>query len=149
MGLLKHVVLPLFGFFHAMTAYTAYFGDRHGMPSQFDWPANSVETPDGKLTLYEDFLFGIVGCFHASFFVGCLMGIVLKDASTFRLILAVMECVMWGVGGLDGARLLGYEAQAAYSSFILSGIAAVGIVVHQLEPGIFTKDKETTKTKNK
>ena len=147
MGLLKHFVLPLFAVTHFMSVYTVYFSDRAQLPIQADWPPNSIENIK-ELTLYENVLLGIVACFHTSFLFGCVVGIVMEN-SHFRGVFAVMEMIMWGVGGIDVGKFFGYEAMASYSSFILCGIAAIGLVVHMNEPGIFTKDKTTTSSTKK
>lgn len=136
MGLLKHAILPFFAIMHGMSTYMSFFADRSEMPSAFGWPPNSVETDGAALTLYEDYLFGILGCFHASFLVGCLVGVLFEHAH-FRAVFAGMEAVMWGLGGINAVGL-GFPHVACW---VFAGMAVVGIGVQMKEPGIFTRDK--------
>ena len=133
MGLLKHVVLPIFALVHTWVAVTAIFGNRGSLPAAFDWPdADRV----GGLSLYENHAFGILGGFHGAFAFGAVNGI-FQEHGHYRAVFAIMEMIVWINGAVDAASL-GFPCVVAY---IFAGLAAVGLVVHMKEPGIFTKDK--------
>lgn len=144
MGLLKHFVLPFFTVVHTFVSFSCYVGDRAagraGIVKGFDWSVNSVDTPDGGLTMYEQHAFGIIGGAHASLGFAAMMGVV-HEHSHFRAVVATMEVIFWTLGGVDAA-LLGFPCVAAY---IFAGMAAVGLAVHMIEPGLVTRDKDAGK----
>mmetsp|Transcript_23937 Transcript_23937/g.35029 ORF Transcript_23937/g.35029 Transcript_23937/m.35029 type:complete len:143 (-) Transcript_23937:214-642(-) len=141
MGLLKHVTLPLLALLHSFVAFTAIVGDRGSLPSIFDWP---VPLDNEDSSLYVKHAFGIIGGFHAAFAFATIVGVLHEDAH-FRAILATMELIIWGNGGLD-AMFMGFPCAFAY---VASGLAAVSLVIHMMEPGIFTKDKGDDADKKK
>ena len=76
-----------------------------------------------------------------SFLVGEVYAIMAGD-SNMRGLLALMEFISWGNGGWDAARL-GFPCVFAY---VLSALSLVGLVINLYEPGILTKDHDTTTT---
>mmetsp|Transcript_9841 Transcript_9841/g.13867 ORF Transcript_9841/g.13867 Transcript_9841/m.13867 type:complete len:145 (-) Transcript_9841:263-697(-) len=141
MGLLKHVTLPLLALLHSFVAFTSIVGDRSSLPTIFDWPSPSENEDE---SMYVNHAFGILGGFHVAFAFGAIMGILREDAH-FRAILAIMELIVWGYGGYDAMRL-GFPCVFAY---VASGLSAVSLIVHMMEPGIFTKDKGDADNNNK
>jgi hypothetical protein len=140
MGLLKHLAIPVFCVVHAYAIYTiSISGDIPGGIKTFQWPPK--EGKNQGLTLWEKHLFGMVAAAHASFFVVCLLGI-FREHSHFRGIVAIMEATFWAVGSHNAVGL-GFPYELSVG---LAGLAVLGLIVHSLEPGLFTKDKSKSKS---
>ena len=144
MGLLKHVVCPLFILVHALVVYKVLLmRDFESGPADWGWPAR-YEGDDGKLSQWERHCFGIIAGSHLSLLVGLILGMTTEHGH-FRAIITLMELVYWANGALD-AYLVGSPCEFA---IVLTVLAAVGLVVHSQEPGLLTKDKGAASGKTK
>ena len=141
MGLLKHVILPLFALLHGYVTFRILVqNDIKGSIELFQWPPKAGK--DQSLTLWEEHAIRILGGAHLAFFLACAFGVFLEH-SHFRAIVALLELVYWVNGAYD-ATLKGFPCEVAYG---LIGLTVVGLIAHAREPGLFTKDKAKTKTK--
>jgi len=137
MGLLKHVVLPFFSILHAFLAVIILLGRKEYLLKDI---LHYPESPHENLTQYEEHFLGVIAGCHMAFLFGCLMGIFIEHGH-YRATVAAMELIYCGNAGYDAMRLgCPYELP-----FALGGLAAVGLVAHAFEPGLFTKDKNKTK----
>ena len=138
MGLLKHVVLPLFAAAHGVMVWQLL----QGTLGQAMMDAGVV-TADYEFTTFEQHLLEAIGVTHAMLLFAAVLGIFWESAH-FRGILAVMEFVFFA-GLAYSDYIHGYPYQVGAG---LATVAAVGILVHSLEPGLLTQDK-TKKAKTK
>ena len=137
MGLLKHVVLPLFSILHAFVAVNLVIGRKEYFVNEvLHYPAS----PHESLTQWEDHFLGIIAGVHMALLYGCLMGIFLEHGH-YRAIIAAMELIYCLNGSYDAMRL-GFPYGVP---FAFTGLAAIGLVAHAFEPGFLTKDKTKTK----
>jgi hypothetical protein len=137
MGLLKHGILPYFACLHAYVFASIFI-----VGSKMDFAriisANTIV--GDKLTPLENNLFGAAGAFHCAVGFACVMGVI-TEHSHFRGIMVFMELIQWTLNTYDA-----YQSDFPYSFMLVQAvIAAVGLLIHSLEPGIFTKDKSKEK----
>jgi hypothetical protein len=142
MGLLKHIILPLFVVFHSVPVYLVFSGQKEVLPSLAlaQWPPNA-DTDAPPLSPLESHLLGALGGAHLALVFNCLVGI-LYENSHYRGMVAVVELIFFAGVWYD-AYLTGYPTEALMIVII---VAAAGLLVHVMEPGIFTKDKSKTKS---
>jgi hypothetical protein len=135
MGLLKHVVLPLFALLHLIGSTFYFAKDRLADIVQDSWPGVKEDR-----TPIELHLLGAVGASHIVMLVGCLVGILVEN-SHFRGIFTMMLTLFYALDCYDA-----YSAGFPYAPLaILTVVGAVGSVIHAGEPGVFTKDKAKDK----
>lgn len=135
MGLLKHVACPFFALSHgcaallALTSTPAEYAKSTGAPS---------EGPD-ESSPREKALLKFTGAFHIASSLLMVVG-TWKETAHVRGLIVGFECVFNGA-----CLLLGASSQMAlqdlYSSMGLFTLAVGSAVVHSMEPGFFTKDK--------
>ena len=118
------------------TVITGKYAD---IPGEWGWPSHGE---NAELSDWERHALGIIGASHASMLVGHVLGLV-TDHGHFRAILALMEIVAWGIGGYDG-YVLGVDFAFPV---VLVSLAAAGLLAHSKEPGLFTKDKNSSSKK--
>jgi hypothetical protein len=136
MGLLKHAILPLFVVFHSISVYLVFSGQKELLPSLAQWP--NADTP---LSPLESHLIGATGSASLALGINCLVGIFYEN-SHFRGMAALLELVYFASDWYD-AYLTGFPTETLMA---MSIIAAVSLLVHIMEPGIFTKDKNKAKS---
>lgn len=139
-GLLKTVVLPYFACLHAYTFASIFLFGKIDF-AQLAWP--DVVTVGIEFSKLESHLLGAFGAFHAAVGFGCAVGVFLEHAH-FRAIMTTMELILWSLDGYDAFQT---ESRSITFFAVNFGIAAVGLVVHSQEPGVFTKDHDKEKTK--
>lgn len=135
MGLVKHVVLPLLGTFHAFGACLLLF-NKDAVAEINQWPDF-----DQPRTPIERHLMGAAGSNHVLCLTNCIVGIFFED-SHYRTIALVLEMIFYGGAAIDAKR----EDLPPFIPLTFFVIAAVGSLVHAFEPGLFTKDKTKTKS---
>jgi hypothetical protein len=136
MGLLKHIVLPLFVVAHSVFACTVLSGQKELVLSMAQFP-----NADAPLSPLESHLIGAMGGVNLALLVNCLAGIFYEN-SHYRGMVALVELIVFASDWYD-AYLTGYPTE---SLTILTILAAAGLLVHIMEPGIFTKDKSKAKS---
>ena len=136
MGILKHIVLPALAVVHAFQAYKILTDGKDSLPSFYGWPESS--TP---LTVREGHLMGIVLSISATLAINCFASIFLETAH-YRGMAALLELIYFGTESYDAYTTgFPYEVKGSFAA-----IALVGLVLHAMEPGLFTKDKAKTKS---
>jgi hypothetical protein len=136
MGLLKHIILPLFVVFHSVTVYLVFSGQKELIPLLAQWP-----NADAPLSPLELHLLGALGGANLALVFNCLVGIFYEN-SHYRGMVALVELIVFASDWYD-AYLTGFPTEAL---MVLTTLAAAGLLVHIMEPGIFTKDKSKIKS---
>lgn len=136
MGLLKHIILPLFALLHLVGSFFYVAKDRIHDIVGGSWPGL-----EGERTVVELHLLGAVGAGHITMFVGCLVGIFVED-SHFRGVFTMMATLFFALDCYD-AYVTGFPWEVLA---VMTVLGVVGSVVHGREPGIFTKDKSKAKS---
>ena len=136
MGLLKHIILPLFVVFHSVAVYFVFSGQKEALPSLVQWP-----NADAPLSPLESHLLGALGGANLALAFNCLVGIFYEN-SHYRGMVAFVELIYFAGDWYD-AYLTGFPTEALTGVTIL---AAASLLVHTMEPGIFTKDKSKAKS---
>lgn len=130
MGLLKHVILPVLTFVHAFQAYQIYGKGKDSISSFYGWP------DQGKLSDRELHLIGIIGSISIALMINCVIGVAMENAH-YRGVATFVEVIYFSLEAID-AYETGYPVGVKLT---LALVCAVGLMVHAMEPGIFTKDK--------
>lgn len=138
-GLLKTAILPYFAILHAYTFASIFLFGKIDF-AKLAWP--DVVKEDSDLSSLESHLLGAFGAFHLAVGFGCALGI-LSEHSHFRGVMTTMELLLWSLDGYD-ALLTKTRPITFYA--VNAGMAAIGLLVHSQEPGIFTKDHNKEKT---
>ena len=136
MGILKHIVLPALAVVHAFQAYKILTDGKDSLPSFYGWPESS--TP---LSSRESHLMGIILSTSATLAVNCFASIFLETAH-YRGMATLLELIYFSAEAYD-AYITGfpYEVKGSFAA-----VALVGLIIHAMEPGLFTKDKTKTKS---
>ena len=134
MGLLKHVIFPLFGILHLNTVVQILIlNNRDDL--YLMWGRSQDDTsPYTKVELH---LGAFVGGASVALLFGCIMA-VLKEDSHFRGILLIMHVLLYLVDLYDSYKL---ETDGFVPLLVINAILLVSLLVHVNEPGIFTKSK--------
>ena len=136
MGILKHIVLPVLAVVHAFQAYKILTDGKDSLPGFYGWPESSA-----PLTVRENHLMGIVLSISATLAINCFVSIFLETAH-YRGMAALLELVYFATEAYDAYTIgFPYEVKGGFA-----GIALVGLIIHAMEPGLFTKDKTKTKS---
>jgi hypothetical protein len=137
MGLLKHAILPYFACLHAYIFASLFI-----VGSKMDFARIAYPNAVGaELTPMENHLLGAAGAFHCAVGFGCVIGFI-AEHSHFRGVVVLMELILWTLDGYDA-----YTLDFPYIFMLIqAAIAAVGLLIHSQEPGIFTKDKNKQKS---
>ena len=138
MGVLKHFVLPVLAVAHAFQAYKILLVGKDEIPRLYGWPHGS-----DPLTPREEHMMGVILAMSLTLFVNCVAGVFLENAH-YRGMATVLEFIFFGAQLWD-AQLTGFPTNI---KIIYTVVAGSGLLVHSMEPGIFTKDK-IDKTKKK
>lgn len=136
MGLLKHFILPLFVVFHSVTVYLVFSGQKELLPTIAQWP-----NADAPLSPLESHLLGALGGANLALELNCLVGIFYEN-SHYRGMVASVELIFFAGDWYD-AHLTGFPTETL---MIMTILAAAGLLIHVMEPGIFTKDKSKAKS---
>ena len=135
MGILKHVVLPLFCIWHVGAIVLATTQGKEGLANAAKFPRGS----NADLTQMELHFLGS--------FVGISLALLLNDLSAiltenshYRAMATAVELVIIATDAFDGLYLSGQGFDTTVP-IVLSVLAVVGLVIHSMEPGILTKDR--------
>ena len=146
MGLLKHIILPLFALLDGVVAginlaadHAMIAEDAGGMLEQWGRDPKSFPVTDIEIHLIH-----ANGAALAVLCINNLAAIFVENAH-YRGMACLLQVVFCAIDALDYIRF-GMPVPAILVVVTLVGV--VGLVVHAMEPGIFTKDK-TAKTKAK
>ena len=143
MGLLKHVLLPLFMLLDLKIAYDCLVAeDVSGIAPTWAPDRDFAAEP---LSLLERHLVHLLGGVGVVFAVNMLLAAVVEN-SHYRGLALLLHTLFFIV---DGFSYLKVGVEVAPAVFGIVGLGLVGMVVHSLEPGIFTKDKTKTSSNKK
>ena len=138
MGLLKHGLLPFFAIVHGMSilACRTLDGWAEMVNLQLENPESDLQS---KRQLH---MLGCLKAFNIALTILCVKGII-TESSHFRGIVTLIEAIVFGIVTIDAYQLdLDF-----YIPMAMAVVAAIGVVIHSQEPGIFTTDKkQETKT---
>ena len=147
MGLLKHVILPLFAMINLSLACLLLLvnGSIDGaleisQPFGRDTNPKSGGVPATALEMH--FLHAIGGtylCFGVNMIVA-----IFSKSSKYRAMAVLME-VLYAI--VDAYSYWSLERQIPGILYFVIGVGGVGLAVHAMEPGIFAKAKKKEDTK--
>jgi hypothetical protein len=84
---------------------------------------------------------GIVLSISATLAINCFVSIFLETAH-YRGMATVLELIYFGTEAYDAYSTgFPYEVKGSFAA-----LALVGLLIHAMEPGLFTKDKTKTKS---
>jgi hypothetical protein len=135
MGILKHFVLPVLAVGHAFQVYKLVVDGKEELPKSYGWPGS-----DAPMSPRELHMMGIILSTSITLFVNCTFGIFLENAH-YRGMATLLEFIFFAAEAYD-AHITGFPIIVKLG---FGTIALVGLVVHAMEPGIFTKDKNASK----
>jgi exosortase/archaeosortase len=141
MGLLKHFVLPVFLVFHAYMAFSVIGGSFVDIAAINTNPKSSAQS----LSLLDRHLIAIIGTFHIAFAINNAVGIIMENAH-YRGLVCLLELVVSALTTYDTIVLGNHGTSltiSTQSSVLLActALSSIGLLVHSMEPGVFTKDK--------
>lgn len=79
---------------------------------------------------------------QAALLINCLAGVLLENAH-YRGMAIFLEAIFWSYDLYDSMQ----TGMPTDFLMMASGVAIVGLLVHSMEPGIFTSDKTASKKK--
>mmetsp|Transcript_28629 Transcript_28629/g.43998 ORF Transcript_28629/g.43998 Transcript_28629/m.43998 type:complete len:138 (-) Transcript_28629:122-535(-) len=136
MGLLKHVVVPIFLCIHLMSAFNAL--DPPAFVDMIAYGLKEGETQPER----ELHLIGIIRGFNIAMAFLLIMGL-FQESAHFRTLVIAGDLIIQAVATVDAYNL---GNPMWYAPGIIGLVALVGLLSRSMEPGLFTKDK--TKDKN-
>lgn len=144
MGILKHVVLPVFAVFHTSLAKICLYDGTTGLTSLFGLTKKKRDNDvvDGTVaTPLEVRSTRSVGAIQLVFAINAMMAVFHENAH-YRALAVLLETIYlsfesYGFWTADG----GINKKAGTPTYCLLGLSLLGLGVHAMEPGIFTKDK--------
>jgi len=137
MGILKHVILPLFAVIHAQSIYAC-----RSLDSWAELVELAVESDDDRASTRQRHMVGCLRAFNAAMLLLCVAGVVTESAH-YRGVMVLAELVFFSVVTADAFQ----NGLNYYVPGTMAAVALVGAGIHAMEPGIFTKDKTKAKTK--
>lgn len=141
MGALKHVLIPFYTCLHLLGSYKAL--DPKGFVEFCGLPLTENE----EQTAREAHLIGVILSFHLAMAFLCFLGF-FQESAHFRGIIMVCEVLFYGVRTVH-AYSQGLDSAVYSKPGFAAAVAVVGVVLHSMEPGLFTKDKkDETKKSN-
>lgn len=137
MGVLKHIVLPILAVAHAFQAFKILTDGKDELPKFYGWPGSSA-----PLTSRESHMMGVILSISLALSVNCFASILFENAH-YRGMATVLELIYFGSEFYDAYKTgFPFEIKAGFAA-----LALIGLLIHSMEPGIFTKDKTKSKTK--
>lgn len=134
MGILKHVVLPILGAVHAYMAKVCLLDE--GLVEQAA-PAFNRDITKDPPTAMEKQLTRFVGGVQLVLLVNSAVAI-LRENAHYRGMAVVLEAMFYGADSYSYVKSGRKDGLPVYCLF---GLSLIGLGVHAMEPGIFTKDK--------
>jgi hypothetical protein len=139
MGLLKHVLLPAFSLLHAAGAKTCLVDE------SFDVVVGENVVPKRDLkkeptTPTEKHLIHAIGGVQLAFLINNVCAIITENAH-YRGMALLLEAIFLGCDSFSYYKMGCKTEGAVKMTYALFGLSLLGLSVHAMEPGIFTKDK--------
>jgi hypothetical protein len=139
MGFLKHIVLPVFAVLNVFLTYQCLFNEDGAIGGIIDVWAPGRDLTQTPLTQLELHLVHVFGAATFCFFVNEVAAIFIEN-SHYRGMTLLIQTLFFVVDGLSYLKM-GKDLLATPVVQIV-GLGILGLGVHGLEPGIFTKDKD-------
>jgi hypothetical protein len=138
MGVLKHVVLPLLSVASAIATKICLIDE--GLV-EMAAPALKRDIAKEPPTSMEQHLTRALGGVHLGFLVNNIVAI-LQENAHYRGMSVLVQAIYHGVDSLSYLKMKRTDGAPVYTLFALS---VIGLGIHAMEPGIFTKDKAAMK----
>ena len=138
MGLLKHAVLPILALVDLVFTYKCLVAEEMDLFNSL-WDRDTSKFPTTDLEIH------FLHCLGGAVFILLINNIaaIFIENSHYRGMAVLLHTIFMSVD-LYSYVLMGKDPTIALSLF---AIGVVGLVVHSMEPGIFTKDKNDGKKK--
>lgn len=130
MGILKHVLLPMMAMVHAFQSYQLIVNGKDTIPSYYGWPDQK------PLNGRELHLMGMILSSSITLMINCMIGVMMENAH-YRGVATFLEVIYFSSEAYD-AYSTGYPVTI---KLVFATICAVALMIHSMEPGILTKDK--------
>ena len=133
MGLLKHVVLPLYALLNAAFAFKCLIKEEFDADMLANWSRDTAKVPLHDLEMH---LLHVCGGVMIVLLVNNVAAILVEN-SHYRGMAVFLQMLFFSIDGYSYYRI-GLDIPGLIYGII--GLGLVGLVVHSQEPGIFTKD---------
>lgn len=140
MGLLKHAILPLFVVIDLTFLYKFLIAEDIALLANL-WGRDLTKLP---ATVIELHLLRVVGGACLLLAINNIAAILVEN-SHYRGMAVLLHTICFGVDAYSYV----ISDRDPSNALALVAIGAVGLVVHSMEPGIFTKDKNDAGKKKK
>ena len=137
MGLLKHVVLPLYALLDVSVIYKALI-----IEDINDMSPDSVLSTD-QMTPVEQHFLHCLGGVGLMLLVNNVAAICVEN-SHYRGMAVLLNIIFFATDAYSYVKM-GLEVPTAV--YVIVGLGVIGLIVHANEPGIFTNDHDKKKTK--
>ena len=140
MGALKHIVLPLCTIAHLFAIGVFVLEGKEFMATMLEWPRDTV-----TLTPIERHLLGAGFTFHVVLAVNNVAAITMENAH-YRAMATVLEFLLYSLDLADAMYENTFlEGRSELFTLVplasMTVVTAIGLLVHSMEPGVLTKDK--------
>ena len=136
MGVLKHFILPLLTVVHGYQAYVIMVQGKESIPSLYNWPDSTI-----PLSPREMHLMGMILSISVTLMVNNVVGIFMEN-SHYRGMVILLEVLYFSLEAYDAYQTNYPVKVKLYFAFL----SAFGLMIHSMEPGLFTKDKNSSST---
>ena len=138
MGLLKHVVLPLYALLDVSFIYKALI-----IEDINDMSPDSVLSTNQMTPLEQHFLHCLGGV-GLMLLVNNVAAICVENSQYYRGMAVLLNIIFFATDAYSYVNM-GLEVPTAV--YVIVGLGVIGLIVHANEPGVFTKDHDKKKTK--
>ena len=134
MGFLKHFLLPTFALADGFTAFKCLVGDEF---LKLVAPGFGRDLEKEPPTDMEKFMQRTIGGAKLAFAVNCVIASV-QENSHYRGMVLLVETLFIAVDTYSAKKAGFKEMKRIYG---MLGLSILGLGIHAMEPGLFTKDK--------
>jgi hypothetical protein len=134
MGILKHAVLPILAVVNAYIAKICLIDE--GLVEKAAAAYNRDMTKEPP-TAMEQHLTRVIGGVQIALLVNSAVA-VLQENAHYRGMATVMQAIFFGA---DSYSYVKSGRKDGFPVYCMFGLSLVGLGVHALEPGVFTRDK--------
>ena len=138
MGLLKHVILPIFAVLDLFIFYNSLIAEDFGDVLTF---VNRPDIAKVPITVLETHFLHCLGGVGLILFVNNVAAIVVEN-SHYRGMAVLLQVLFFAVDMISYMKM-GLDIPSVL--FVIVGVGIVGLLIHANEPGIFTKDHDIKK----
>ncbi len=138
MGLLKHVILPLYALLDLSLVYQGLVSENMDDICEY-WGRDTSALP---ITVLKRHFLHVIGGAALVLFVNNVAAILVEN-SHYRGMACFLQMLFFAVDGFSYWRM-GFDIHPVI--FVIVGVGGVGLLIHSREPGIFTKDHDKAKS---